>query len=205
MIDFDYAGRQVRGVWRMVFGGGEWRDDIDPSIDGVFRSFWAFAFSTPFALLAFGAGYRIAASSPEFTKTIYAKAPLAVLFPTEIIALAAYWGASIAALVLAARSIGATRQAGGLIVAYNWGQLLTFIISAIPAAILVITGDLDIFVLFALPVVAASFFINWRILRQSLPINIGVTIFLMALLTVVELSVNSAVTYAIVSLYLLFS
>ncbi len=205
MINFDYSGKQVRSVWRMVFGGGEWRDDIDASINGVFRSFWAFAFSAPFALLAFSAAYRIAASTPEFTATVYAKAPRAVLFSAEIIALGAYWAASIAALVLAARSIGATRQAGALIVAYNWGQLLTFIISAAPAAILVVTSDLDIFVLFALPVVAASFFINWRILRQTLPINIAVAIFLIALLTLIELAVNSAVTNAVVSLYLLFS
>jgi len=204
MIDFDYTARHVRGVWRMAFGGGDWREDIDRSMDGVFASFWAIIIAAPFALVAVTADKQITATSPEFANTIYAKAPLPVLFTAEIIALAAYWAASIAALVLTARSLNATRQVAGLIVAYNWGQLVIFMLSAAPAATLIFTGNLNIFALMALPAGIAGVFINWRILRQNLPLTIGGVIFLIVLLTIITLFVNSVVAHTIVSFYFLF-
>ncbi len=204
MIDFNYVARHVRGVWRMAFGGGDWRDDIDRSVDGVFASFWAVIIAAPFALVAFSAGKQMAATAPDFTNTVYAKAPLPVLFSAEIIALAAYWGAIIAALVLIARSLNATRQVAGLIVAYNWGQLIIFMISAAPSVILIFTGDLNLFALTALPIGIAGLFINWRILRQNLPLTIGAAIFLIVLLAIIKLFVNSVVVHAVVWFYFLF-
>jgi hypothetical protein len=207
MMDFDYIARHVRGVWRMAFGGNEsdgGDDDMDRSMDGVFASFWAVVITAPFAMVAFTADKQIAASSTEFSNTVYAKAPLPVLFTAEIIALAAYWAASIAALVLTARSLNATRQVAGLIVAYNWGQLVIFMLSAAPAATLIFTGNLNLFALVALPAGIAGVFILWRILRQNLPLTIGGVIFLIVLLTVVKLFVNSIVVQTIVSFYFLF-
>jgi hypothetical protein len=206
MMDFDYIARHVRGVWRMAFGGHEsdgGDDDMDRSMDGVFASFWAIIITAPFAMVAFTADKQIAASSTEFSNTVYAKAPLPVLFTAEIIALAAYWAASIAALVLTARSLNATRQVAGLIVAYNWGQLVIFMLSAAPAATLIFTGNLNLFALVALPAGIAGVFILWRVLRVSLPLTIGATIFLIVLLTAIKLFVNSVVVQAIVSFYFL--
>jgi hypothetical protein len=204
MIDFDYIARHVRGVWRMAFGGGDWREDMDRSMDGVFASFWAIIITAPFVLVAVTASKQLAAPSTEFSNVVYAKTPLPVLFTAEIIALAAYWAASIAALVLTARSLNATRQVAGLIVAYNWGQLVIFMLSAAPAATLIFTGNLNLFALVALPAGIAGVFILWRILRQNLPLTIGGVIFLIVLLTVVKLFVNSIVVQTIVSFYFLF-
>ncbi len=203
MIDLDYAARHVRAVWRIAFGDGG-GDGLDGSVDGVFASFWAIIMTAPFAVIAFAADKHLAASSPAFSNTIYAKAPLPVLFTAEIIALAAYWGASIAALVLAAKSLNATRQVAGLIVAYNWGQLVIFMLSAAPAAILIFTGNLNLFALVALPAGIAGVFITWRILRQNLPLTIGGAVFLIVFLTVIKLFVNSVVAHTIVSFYFLF-
>jgi hypothetical protein len=206
MIDFDYIARHVRGVWRMAFGANEsgGGDDMDRSIDGVFASFWALIITAPFALVAMTARKQLAAPSAEYSNTIYAKAPLPVLFTAEIIALAAYWAASIAALVLTARSLNATRQVAGLVVAYNWGQLVIFMLSAAPAAVLIFTGNLNLFALVALPAGIAGVFILWRILRQNLPLTIGGVVFLIVLLTVIELFVKSVVVHAVVSFYFLF-
>ncbi|NOX83599.1 MAG: hypothetical protein GXP06_11555 [Alphaproteobacteria bacterium] len=207
MINFDYIARHVRGVWRMAFGGNEsdgGGDGMDRSMDGVFASFWAIIITAPFAMVAFTADKQIAASSTEFSNTVYAKTPLPVLFTAEIIALAAYWAASIAALVLTARSLNATRQVAGLIVAYNWGQLVIFMLSTAPAATLIFTGNLNLFALVALPAGIAGVFILWRVLRVSLPLTIGATIFLIVLLTAIKLFVNSVVVQAIVSFYFLF-
>ncbi len=205
MINFDYIARHVRGVWRMAFGGHEsdGGDGMDRSMDGVFASFWAIIITAPFAMVAFTADKQIAASSTEFSNTVYAKTPLPVLFTAEIIALAAYWAASIAALALTARSLNATRQVAGLIVAYNWGQLVIFMLSAAPAATLIFTGNLNLFALVALPAGIAGVFILWRILRQNLPLTIGATIFLIVLLTAIKLFVNSIVVQTIVSFYFL--
>ncbi len=205
MINFDYVARHLRGVWRMAFGGDSDGGDIDRSIDGVFASFWAVVIAAPFALVAFSAGKQWAATTPDYANSVYAKAPLPVLFTAEIIALAAYWGAIIAALLLVARTLNATRQVAGLIVAYNWGQLIIFMISAAPSAVLIFTGDLNLFALTALPVGIAGLFINWRILRQNLPLTIAAAVFLIVLLTIIKLFVNSVVVHAVVWFYFLFA
>lgn len=205
MIDFEYAGRQLRGVFLLVFTNKDWRADIDCSVNGVFLSFSAILLSAPFALLGFHAAHKAAAAAPEFPQSPYGQTPLAILMSAELIALASFWAASIFTLVISARLLQASRSAGGLIVAYNWGQLLIFLLSAAPAALLAFTYNVSLFALLALPVVVASLFITWRILRVFLSTDVAITIFMMILLTIVELSVNSIVMHAIISLHGLFS
>lgn len=205
MIGFEYAGRHLRGVWRMITGDANWTEDIDRSVDGVFRSFWAILFTTPFALLSFHAAQRAAAASPQYEETIFARAPAPVVMAAELVAFCASWLASIVILALAARQFRATRNAGALIVTFNWSQLLTFVAAAIPAAALALTGNSPIFVILALPAIVFSIVVLWGVLRRNLPVTIGVAVALIALLTLVELSINAVTTQGAAALFQLLS
>lgn len=204
MISIDYAAQNMRGVWRMAFGG-DWREDLDLTTEGVFKSFWAIALSAPLALLAFAAARRAVLDTPEFQSTIFAKAPFSVLLLAELGALTLYWVASITALVMITKAIDASRHIASLIIAFNWGQLLTFIIIAGPAALLGLTGDASLFVLFYLPALFISLAILWGVLRKNLPVTISMTIALIAMITLIEIIINTLVTHGVVELYLLLS
>lgn len=205
MIDFEYAGRHVRGVWRMAIGAPDWTDDVDRSVDGVFRSFWAIALATPFALLAFHSAARAARLSPRYAETVFAKAPAPLIISAEMLGFIASWAASVAALGAIARALKESNHAASLIVTYNWSQLLTMAVASVPAALLAVTGATELFVLLALPAIAFSFFVLWGVLRRNLSITVGVAISLIALLTLIELLINAATTQGAVALIQLLS
>lgn len=205
MIDFDYAGRHVRGVWRMATGDAAWGEDIDRSVDGVFKSFWAMTLTAPFALLAFHSAERAASASPRYPETIFALAPAPVVIGAEMTAFCVSWLASIIALGFIARALDASRQAAALIVTFNWSQLLTFAAAAIPSAFLAATGDDQVFVLLALPAMVVSVVVLWGVLRRNLPVTVGVAVALMALLTLIELAINAATTQGAVALFQLLA
>jgi len=205
MIDFEYAGRNVRGVWRMALDEPGWTDDIDRSVDGVFRSFWAMALAAPFALLAFHSAARAARLSPRYAETVFAKAPAPVIISAEMLGFIASWAASVAALGAIARALKSSNRAASLIVTFNWSQLLTMAVASIPAALLALTGATQLFVLLALPAIVFSFFVMWGVLRRNLSVTIGVAISLIALLTLIELLVNAATTQGAVALVQLLS
>ena len=205
MTSFEYAGQHMRGVWRMARGDADWRNDMDQSVDGVFRSFWAIGYSTPFALLAFHSAQRAASLSPRYHETIFAKAPAPIVVGAEFFGFLVSWGASVLVLGAAARALKATRDAASLIIAFNWSQLLTMAVASVPAAFLAVTGATQFFVGLALPAIAFSFYILWGVLRRNLSITAGLTISLIALLTLVELLANSMATQGAVALFQLLS
>lgn len=205
MISPDYVAQQFRGVWRMAFGGGDWRADIDSTTDGVFRSFWAIALSAPLAVIAFLAARETLTETPEIQETILVKAPVLVLLASEIVALVLYWTANIGALVITASSINASRQAANVIVAFNWSRLIAFALVAAPAAILGLTGNVSLFVLLYLPALFLSLAILWGVLRACLPINIVMTVSLIAMLVLIEIIIDTLVTYGAIGLYQLLT
>ena len=146
MISFDYAARHLRGVWRLACGDDDWRNDMDLTTDGVFASFWAVAFSVPFEIMGGMAEARIAAATPAYSSSLYASVPIAVMLGTQIIASLIAWGVTIAALVLVAQRVGASRESAGLIISYNWSQLLAYFSVMAPAAAIAVTGSAEFFV-----------------------------------------------------------
>ena len=205
MIDFEYAGRHLRGVWRLVSGDAAWRDDMDFTTEGVFRSFWAVALSAPFALFGFVAAARAVARTPEYPRTIFAKAPLGVLLAAEIATMVLFWAAAIAILAFGAQRLGASRNAAAVIVAFNWSQLLAVIAASAPALVLALTGNAALFAALALPVLAFSVFLLWVVLRRNLPLDVGLAVAMIAALIVVELALNSLVANGAIWLYQLVS
>lgn len=205
MISTDYIVQNLRGVWRMAFGGGDWRADLDRTTDGVFKSFWAVALSAPFAALAFTATHRALIDTPQFDDSILATAPFSVLLLAEMVSLALHWAASVAALVFTAQSINATRRAADVIVAFNWSRFIAIIAVAAPAVFLGLTGNAGLFALFYLPALFFSLILVWRILRACLPLSGVMTISLIVMLILIEVIVDALVTYGAVGLYGLLS
>ncbi|MHA7871689.1 MAG: hypothetical protein ACX939_05000 [Hyphococcus sp.] len=202
MIDAAYVAQQVRGVWRMAFGGaGDWRDDIDRTTDGVFRSLWAIALALPLVALNFMAARRAIANNPMFAETALATAPAGILLTAELVALVIYWGANLGVLLSATRSLKASRRVADVIVGYNWGRLMTVAILAAPAAVLGATGNVSIFVVLYLPALALAISILWGVLRQSLSAGVGMTLALLILLMLIEIIINTVITNGAVALF----
>lgn len=203
MIDFAYTAQQIKGVWRLLFKGDS--ADLDRSLDGVFHSFWAIALSTPFILATYMGAQKLAAMAPDSAETIFTKAPFLWLFGARLLAFLAYWAASIAFLSSIARMGRASGQAGTMMIAYNWSHFLSFAAASAPAAALALTGNAELFAVFALPAVIFSYVVFWNTLRRTLPLTIGVTIAIIAGLTVFQILVNAIISESAIGLYQLVS
>ncbi|MEM8772163.1 MAG: hypothetical protein AAGD92_10985 [Pseudomonadota bacterium] len=205
MIDFDYAAQHLRGVSRLLIGRDDWREDMDFSTDGVFKSLWAIALTAPFSALGFIATEKAVRHSPDYTNTMFAKAPFSLLLVAELIGLVLFWGVSIALLAFTAKRIGASRHAAGAIVSFNWSQLLSSLVWAVPAAILVVTNQPEVLALAVLPVIILGLFLLWRVLRQGLAMTIGGAVSFIVMLMIFEVAFNSLLMNGAIWLYRLMS
>ena len=182
-----------------------WRDEMDLTTDGVFASFWAIVLSAPFAIAGGLTEARIAAASPAYASSLYAKAPMAVMLPTELLAALIAWGVTVAALALIARRLGATRETAALIVAYNWSQLFAYLTVLAPAAAIAATGSAETSALLFLGVLVFSIFLFWVVIRRILPIDVGATVLVIIALSAIAFGVYAVLTNAAIRLYQLFS
>ncbi len=205
MITLDYVVKNMRGVWNLAFTERDWRDDVDCTTEGVFKSFWAIALSIPFVVITFTAVHPTLSTAPQFEETILARTPAALLIFAELVSLVLYWLANVAALVFTARKINASDKVAHMIVAFNWSRLMALAAVATAAFVLGVTGNVSIFVLIYLPAAFFSLSILWAILRKFLPVNIVMTISLITMLILIEIIVDTLVTHGLVGLYQFFS
>ena len=205
MIDFEYAAQNMRGVWRMAFGGPDWRDDVDTSENGVFKSLAAIALATPFMLLAYVAAHRAVIKTGSTSVPHLSETPLFVLLPAELVGFYIGWAACIAALIFTAHLIGARKAAAPAIVSFNWAHLITTIVSTVPPTVFGVSANIQLTTILYSIAAIFTIIVLWRVLRISLPINAGMTIALIALLLLAALVSSSLVTSGAVFLYQLFS
>ena len=198
MIDFDYAARQLAGVWRMAFtrgweGAADWRNDIDRSVDGVFKSFWAIAFAAPFALLSYVALHRAVKKIPTIEASPLLEAPLGVMLGVEFLSYAIDWGVSIGAIVFMARALDATRKVTDTIITYNWAQVFAVALQSIPIALMGLLGTQAIAGILALPILVIVLVLFWGVFRQAMELKPGMAVAMIFLLTLINIIVNSLV------------
>ena len=203
MIDFDDAARHVSAVLRMAFRPEDesWRRDIDNSVNGVFRSFWAAAFVAPFLMLAYTVSERAARTAPNFDDSFFTKAPSGLLLITEFVAYAVVWAISLWALAMIAKKLGAQKNYSTVVVLFNWAQPLGLFLFVIPAAAFVLTNSFEIFAILQLPIIAFNVFIFWNILRRNLPLDVGSAVAIIALIYFIELGVHTVVQSLTVGAY----
>ncbi len=198
MIQTEYVTQHLTSIWRLVAGRDDWRDNVDVSVDGVFRSFWALALSTPIALIALIATQHMDAISIE---PIGATVPLFVSAITLLISLAASWFFILATLIAVTRGLKATQEAAAVIITYNWGQLLSYLAFMVPIGIFAVTKSTELFALTALPMAIFGLVILWNVIRRILPISIGATIALIIALAIGELIVRNIIDKVVISIY----
>lgn len=167
MISLDDAARQMGAAFQMAAGREGWRDKLDCSVDGVFRSFTAIVFAAPAAFAAVLSGRRASKSSPDLPADALAAAPLPLHAAAEFVAFGLDWALGLAVLLIAARTLKADRGAAPLIAGYNWAQPLVLFAAAPALALVAVTGSSAASV-FLIPVLAFNLALYWGIIRRGL-------------------------------------
>ncbi|MEL7486941.1 MAG: hypothetical protein AAGJ87_06980 [Pseudomonadota bacterium] len=193
-MDVDHAARQLSAVWALAFSRDpeDWTGRLDRSLESVFRSFWAIAFSAPFVVMALIAWRRTAAASPQIDATALMAAPLPLQLAIESVVYLADWGVSVAAIVLFARALDVSRHAADAIIAYNWTQVFAAVFQSIPVAIAALGGATALVGVFALPAIAVSLMILWAVFRRALTLTPGMTLALIIVMILITIIVGGA-------------
>ncbi|MEK7266490.1 MAG: hypothetical protein AAB227_10370 [Pseudomonadota bacterium] len=171
MTSFDAAARQIAGASKMALNAGDWKAELDRSIDAVFGSFSAFFYAAPLVALFTLSARRAAARVPDFPDTLYQTAPLAALLVADLATYALDWAASLALLVMLARASGASDRAADLIVGYNWIQPVIAAAQLPPIALMASTASAAAGGLLGLPVFILTAFLIWGIIRRGLNVQ----------------------------------
>ncbi len=199
MIDIDYAAGQLSAVFRMALARDPANADaslgeIDSSVDGFFRSFWAIALAAPFAIVSVISVRTAARRAPEIETGPLYDSPLAIHLGVEGFGYLLDWGVSIAAIALFARAIGATKAASEAIVSYNWAQVIAHGVQAAPISVIALFGAQSLAPLLFLPVLAFVLVLFWGVFRRAMGASAGMAAAIIILLTLISLIVSSLVT-----------
>jgi len=190
MIDLDYVARQLAGVWKMTTGDAGWREDLDLTADGVFRSFGAVLFALPLSLALYFLYWRAAQRVVDIPKSdLLAAGPLG-FFAAQLATTLADWALSVCLLIAFARTLSAERRIADVIVGFNWAQLLIIFIQIIPMAALATTGQATTGALLGLPAMALQLAILWGVLRRGFEKDAGPTVVMLAALIAAGLFVS---------------
>lgn len=196
MIGFDYAASQLAGVWRMAWNRDGWRDELDRSVDGVFRSFWAAMFAAPFSLLSYYLLRNAAERLPNLPETPILQAPLLFGLSLEAIEYFVNWGAALVALILFARALGAGARISEIIIGFNWLHVFTAAIQSAPLIAFELTGARQLAGALAIASTVLILVLIWGVIRRGVgaPVaqSVGIVVFLMLLGLLVSLLIEEA-------------
>lgn len=196
MIGFDYAASQLAGAWRMAWNRDGWRDMLDRSVDGVFRSLWAAVFAAPFSLLGFFLLRRAAERMPDLPEMPLLQATLIFGLSIEIIEYFANWGAALFALILFARALGVGARISEIIIGFNWLHVFTAAIQSAPLIALELTGGREFAGVLAIMSTLLIVALVWGVIRRGVgaPVaqSTGILVFLLLLGLVVSLLIEEA-------------
>ena len=194
-MTLDYASSQMAAAFKMAFDLPGWRDELDRTIDGVFRSAFAFLVAAPLAIASALLLRRVALQVDPATENAgLFFAPMPTLITAQLAILALDWALSIGVLIIAANLLGAGRRIADLIVGYNWGQALVVGLQILPLGGLAAGGPM-IGQALGLPSLALSLAIYWGLLRRSLAAAVGPTVVLIAALIMVGAGANALVSF----------
>jgi hypothetical protein len=168
MISFEHAARQMSGAFKMALDQEGWREALDRSVDGVFRSFAVIFFALPLVVLATLTAKNAAARLPDVENSFVASAPLAALVVGDIASFVIDWWASLILLLMLARATGAEKEAADLVVGFNWIQPVV-IAAQLPAiALTAATGSRALGGVLVIPAIAFAILLLWGVVRRGL-------------------------------------
>ena len=195
MISSAYVADHLRGVWRIAFGG-DWRALFDRSISGAFNSLWAIPIAAPFALLAAATTREAAKLQPEFGEALTSIPFLAVAI-AQIVKLVLAWASGVGVILALSRFLNARANAIDAVIAFNWSQLLGFLLAAGPMLLFVGIQSVEIFGATLFPAAVINLFVVWRVIRETLPLDIATAVATIAFLLLVELLINAAAGFVL--------
>lgn len=201
MIDFDYVARQAGGVWKMIWKRDGWEDELDRSVDGVFRSFQAMLIVAPIVLAGRFSFRRAAESIEEWRNSPLADAPYAYSIGVQMFGFYLDWIVSIVILVFAARALNASRRVGDLIIGYNWAHIAIAIAQTVPLALFGLKGGKVWGAAAYLPAVAFIVAILWGVIRRGMGAKPAPAAGVIALLIVAGLILEAIVGSLAEALY----
>ncbi|MEO1013896.1 MAG: hypothetical protein AAFX08_01780 [Pseudomonadota bacterium] len=190
---FEYAASQISAVWKMARNDPDWREDLDASVDGVFRSFEAAFYAIPLSVILFAFFLRAAANAEEPPSAPLFSASPAIFIGVQTVAYIAEWAAGVTLLAIAARSLNASRSAAPLIASYNWAQPPITALQTVTMGGIAITGASASSVAIAFASIILQMIILWGVVRRALECDIGVTVAILAGLLVSSILAASLV------------
>lgn len=198
-----YLWSQLAGVLRMATAHRDWKDALDRTLDGAFRSLFALPLSAPFVIVTVLAVRRIFFAAEQRDGLV--AAPAFVDLTVSLIAFIMDWGTGLAALLLLARLLGAARNAGDAVVGYNWAQGLVVLAQAAGLGLSALIGDLAVAETAQLGVLVFSIWLLWGVVRRGLAVEVGPAVAVVAALTLLSFVVVDAAETMGLALYKLFS
>ncbi len=184
----------LAGAWSLAWGRDDWRDKIDLSTDGFFRSFIAIPLSLPFHIfIAVGVVQAVEAFQPA-DGDFQANATLATMAFSSF-AFVLDWLLTIAVLLFATRLLKVENNFSVAVIAFNWTRLLTLVASAIGPALFLLgarSGSLFFLIIFATTI--WMLLVLWRVIHKSLLIPISQTLAVFLLVMIVGVLVNVGVS-----------
>ena len=173
MTDLRYYAEQIGGMWAMAIGRPAWRDRLDRSTDGVFRSFWALVPALIITLIFAAyvhANPALIEDATGLTQSGTLTVPsLPLWLIMETLHLVVSWGAGLWIVVFSGTRLEGRHAAADLIVGYNWLQLVFRVALIFPMALFIITGTRGVAGLVVIPIVGLSVFLHWGVLRRAIP------------------------------------
>ncbi len=172
-MNASYALSQIIGVWRMAFNRSGWDRALDRSLDGVFASFWAIAWSAPLLIANFAALQIIFAGAENLPDDPLLGAPAPFWIASNLATFAVDWIIGLVALLAAARFLGASKRAGDAVIGFNWLQPITAAAQAIPIGAGYLLKSPAAFSVLMMPAIALSIAVYWGVLRRGLGLAPG--------------------------------
>ncbi|GGD17191.1 hypothetical protein [Aquisalinus flavus] len=194
MITPAYIGSQFRAVLAMARNNPLWRERLDAGADGFYRSLWAVLLGLPVAALILYLSLLLILEIPDFAAEMTLALPLPLLMVVQMLTVAAIRVALIAMLIVLSRSLNKERGMSPLVVAYNWGELMTQLLLALTLILILLTPSPASFAGLLLGVTIFMFYIRWGVLRRALDINIVQTISILVMLSLIGFLVSIVVT-----------
>lgn len=190
----EHAATQLRAVWKMVVNDENWRAEIDHSIDAVFKSLWAIAYTFPLVVLRAITAQRSAKGFDETANLPLIDASPVIFASVEAITFLLDWGLSIILLIMVAKVLNVGRNSADVIIGYNWIQLPMVASSLLPALALGIPGGAGVAMLIALPIFILQIAMLWGVIRRGFETEVAPTIAIIALLFLTGFIVSIPIT-----------
>lgn len=193
----DHIAAQLSAVWKMIMNAPEWRDEIDHSIDGIFRSGWSALICLPLISVNTISVRRAALLRPSAEEHLALAIPAWSFVFIEVASFYLSWVASIFLLVMIARNLGAQAKIADIIVGYNWLQLPLVLSIMVPVTLLATTGSDAIAGGIALPVLVFQIAALWGFVQRAFGAALGPNIAIIALLFLVSILISILMTMLI--------